>query len=125
MTRILDVLFKITMAFMPVALGLCLYTSWVERTYPLDHVCKECPEPQPRIEDHVAAIAQQECWQHQECVTWNWLKEQGLELICAEQDRPAGRGGKWTPRNYYNATVDVPCSRVVAVKISDRVEVRK
>lgn len=69
-------------------------------------------EPQPRIEDHVAAVAQQECAERQECLTRDSLKRvYGIDIVCAEE-RYTGR-----QTNPSSAVAHVPCSRVTEVRM--------
>ena len=95
------------------------YAGWVKRAYPPQDVCQGCPgpvEPVPRIKDHVAAVAERECRETQECLTWNRLKQDyGVELVCEEME---DRWAKVRPVNPYDRTVLMPCSKVVGVKVS-------
>ena len=68
-------------------------------------------EPHPRIEDHVAAVAERDCVERDMCLTRDSLERiYGIHIICAEE-RYTGR-----QVNPSSAVAYVPCSAVIEIR---------
>ena len=93
------------------------YVSWFKQAYPLDHVCRECPEPIPFIDDHVAAVMRQDCPACPacpDCPTYDTLKRAGLEIICENAF------GKIPPINYWPVEVSMACNKIREIRVTNK-----
>lgn len=95
-----------------VVLGVC-YIGWLERAYPPEQVCQDCPEPQPRIEDHVAQVIRQDYPACPECPTWDALRRAGVEITCENAF------GEIPAVNYWPVEVPMGCNKIKKIIVTD------